>query len=147
MADYSKKKQNDFREKDEIVSTLLRLPSKNLEARIKELEQEIQERQKMRNHILSKLGTHRIRLENHKKHLKYISLIGQSPAVLHSIAGDLLKIETSMAGELKDGFRDISRLKERLQEAREELETERQKLAMISDSNEIIRNRRPPQKT
>ena len=136
MADYSKKKQNDFREDDEIVSVLLGLPSKNLEARIKELEQEIQERQKMRNHILSKLGTHRIRLKDHKKNLEYISLIGQSPAVLHGIAGDLLKIETSMAGELKNGFRDISRLKERLQEAREELEMERQKLAMISDSNE-----------
>ena len=110
MADYSKKKQNDFREDDEIVSTLLRLPSKNLEARIKELEQEIHERQKMRNNILSKLATHRIRLEDHKRHLEYISLIGQSPAVLQSIAGDLLKIETSMAGELKDGFRDISGL-------------------------------------
>ena len=136
MADYSKKKQNDFRENDEIVSTLLRLPSKNLENRIKELEQEIQQRQKMRNHILSKLGTHRIRLEDHKKHLEYISLTGQSPAVLLSLANDLLKIETSMAGELKNGFRDISRLKERLQEAREELKMERQKLAMIYDSNE-----------
>ena len=131
MADYSKKKQNDFREDDEIVSTLLRLPSKNLEARIKELEQEIHERQKMRNNILSKLATHRIRLEDHKRHLEYISLIGQSPAVLQSIAGDLLKIETSMAGELKDGFRDISGLKERLQEAREELEMERQKLKLL----------------
>lgn len=136
MADYSKKKHNNSRESDEIVSALLRLPSKNLEGRIKGLKEEIQERGKMRNHVLSRLETHGIRLKDHKKRLKYISLTGQSPAELQSIASDLLKIETSMAGELKDCFRDISGLKERLQEAREELEMERQKLAMITDSNE-----------
>lgn len=135
MADYSKKTHNNSRESDEIVSALLRLPSKNLETRIKGLEQEIQERQKMKNHVLSRLETHGIRLKDHKKRLKYISLTGQS-AELQSIASDLLKIETSIAGELKDCFRDISGLKERIQEAREELEMERQKLAMITDSNE-----------
>ena len=136
MADYSKKTHNNSRESDEIVSALLRLPSKNLEGRIKGLEEEIQERGKMRNHVLTRLETHRIRLKDHKKRLKYISLTGQSPAELQSIASDLLKIETSMAGELKDCFRDISGLKERLQEAREEMEMERQKLAIMTDSNE-----------
>lgn len=147
MADYSRKRQNEIRESDEIISALLRLPSRNLETRINELENEIQERQKMRNHTLSKLATHRITLREQKDRLKYLSLIDQSPILLQSIAGDLLKIEISMAGELKDGFRDISKLKERLQEAQEELDMEKQKLAMISDSNENIRNRRPSQKT
>ncbi len=146
MADYSRKHHEKESENDDVVDALLRLPSKNLGSRIRGLEQEIQERQKMRNHVLTKLQTHKAQLKGHKERLKYVSLSGQSPEVLQRVVSDLLKIDNSMATELKDCFRDISSLKERLQEAREELDFESQKLAMIgnSDKNDNPRrNRRP----
>jgi exonuclease VII large subunit len=135
MADYSRKQEKSNKENDELVEALLKLPSKNLEARINAIESEIDERHKMRNHVLTKLQTHKTQLKGHKERLKYVSLSGQSPEVLQRVVSDLLKIDNSMAIELKDCFRDISRLKERLQEAREEMEIERQKFAMISDSS------------
>ncbi len=150
MADYSRKQHKPAPEKDEIVEGLLQLPSKNLETRIKAIESEIDERHKMRNHVLTKLQTHKAQLKSHKERLKYVSLSGQSPEVLQRVVGDLLKIDNSMSIELKDCFRDISRLKERLQEAREEFEIEKKKLAMISGpehNDNHRRNRRPTEKT
>ena len=150
MSDYSRKQEKSNKKDDELVEALLKLPSKNLETRITAIESEIDERQNMRNHVLTKLQTHKAQLKGHKERLKYVSLSGQSPEVLQRVASDLLKIDNSMAIELKDCFRDISRLKERLQEAREEFEIEKKKLAMISgpqDNDNHRRNGRPSQKT
>jgi len=133
MADHSRKQHKPAPENDEIVERLLQLPSKNLEARITAIESEIDERHKMRNHALTKLQTHKVQLKSHKERLKYITLTGQSPEVLQRVVSDLLKIDNSMAIELKDCFRDISRLKERLQEAREEMEIERQKMKLLKE--------------
>ena len=150
MADYSRKQHNSTSENKDLIEGLLQLPSKNLESRIKAIETEIDERHKMRNHVLTKLQTHKTQLKDHKERLKYVSLSGQSSEILQRVVGDLLKIDNSMAIELKECFRDISRLKERLQDAREEFEIEKKKLAMISgpkqDDNHR-RNGRPSQKT
>lgn len=150
MPEYSPKPDNTNHEDEELVEALLRLPSKNLETRIDSIETEIKEREQMRNHILSKLETFKGQLKSHKERLKYLPSTGQSQTIVQKIAGELLKIDIGIGQELKDCFKDISRLKERLQEAREEFEMEKKKLALVSDKNQNgnhRRNRRPVEKT
>ena len=134
MADYASKQDSEAQE-DDIVETLLRLPTKNLESRIKQFESEVKERQQFRNNALSTLGTHKLRLEDQLQRLRYFLSPGQGLQINQGFLTEIIRLEGNIIDEVIACFRDVSRLREKLQEAREELEASRQKLKLIESED------------
>lgn len=120
-------------EDKDIVETLLRLPVKNLESRIKQLQKDIKTRQKLSNHALSKLGTQRFNLEEKVWQQRYIGLLGHNFKEDMGFASQLLKLKQSTIYETHSCFRDISEFKEKLHHIQEEFEMARQKLRLIEE--------------
>jgi len=131
MARYSQKQDSESTNDDEIVDALLRLPAKNLECRIKQLGSEITERQKLRNHALGTLGTHRLQLEAEIERLKYLTQNSQGWRQSKELQAELLEIQRNIIRETIACFHDVSQLQEKLQEAQAAFELAREKLKLI----------------
>jgi len=116
---------------DDILETFLKLPKKNLEARIKQLEDEIKTRQALSNEALSGLGTHQLQIKDKLWRLRYTSMLNEGFIVNRDFIKQLINLEEQRFKEMINCFNDILHLKEKLQEAREELELDRQKLKLI----------------
>ncbi len=127
MVDYKAKKRDE--EDDEIVSALLKIPSKNLEERIRLIESEIGERQKLSNEGLVQLGTQQLRLEEKIRQLHYSTDWGDTFS--KNLKFQFINLEIQKMKEMIGCFKDISWLKQRLQEAKEELEMEKQKSKLL----------------
>ncbi len=121
----SKKEEND------IVIDLIRLPSVNLEKRVKLFESEIQSRKRMSDTILSTLETKKARIEDQISRLQYSGTIGDSFIVKRDFQKQVNNFEKDIINELTGRFRDLFMLKEKLQETKEELEVERQKMHLL----------------
>lgn len=129
-------KLNTASEEDAVIDDLLRLPAKNLESRVKQFESEIQERQRLNDEALSSLGTLQLQSENNAWQLRYASPFEKSFSALLDFKKQILNLESSKINEITACFRDISGLKEKLQETREELESARQKLKLVIPESE-----------
>jgi hypothetical protein len=127
------KEENNSAENDKSLETLLRLPVKNLENRIQELEKEIRERQNINEQALSTIEAHKHTLEHHIHQLRYVSMFCESFIVKRDFLRQLHQLEENAIKEMTGCFWDISQLKHKLQSAREELEEEKEKLKIMND--------------
>ncbi len=122
----------DSKETDEdVVDTLLRLPSKNLEERIKLLEREIKERQTLNDQILSALGTRQIQADERASQMAYA--MPSSPEFRHKESAEerSLRLEALRINECLAFLRDLFQLREKVQETQAELETQRKRLKLL----------------
>jgi len=119
------------REFDDVVTALLRLPVSNLEDRIKYIEYEIAYRQVLRDNNLSIIGTSHIRLKEELWHLRYIPVFNPAFNHISHLKREIALLEASRITERLGCFRDISGLKERLQQAKEELNMEKEKRKLV----------------
>ena len=127
-----KRKLKKEDEVDEIVDTLLDLPVKNLEQRIKDVETEIAMRRVLLNGALSSLGTHQLRLEERIRQMQYRSTMnGSALARKTTLEQEMARTEFRKLDEWLSYFRDMSTLREKLQAAREELVLEREKRRLV----------------
>jgi hypothetical protein len=128
MEDY---KSKEGAEKSDILDILIGLPQKNLESRIKQLEQEIYARKELSDEALLKFGNHQLRLEEIIRQLRYVSPFNQAFSVKKDFQLQLQILENHKINEIIGCFKDVSLLQERLQNAREELELEKQRQELI----------------
>lgn len=116
---------------DEIVDTIVALPAKNLEKRIKDIENELNIRRSILNEALLSLGTRGLQLEDKIRQMRYSGILGSAINVKVALEKELAITEIRKTDELISYFRDVSRLKEGLRDAREELELEKQKRKLV----------------
>lgn len=128
---------NTLKEDEEIVETLLRLPAHNLETRIAELESQLNQRQSIQDQILSTLGTLRLRVEDRIWRFRYAFLLPHGPQSLESARQQLLHLESLLASEKRNSFLDTLRLREQLQEAREELSLAQERLLLLETAEAV----------
>ena len=127
-----KRKLEKEDEVDEIVDTLLDLPVKNLEQRIKDVETEIAMRAIIRDAALSSMGTHQLRLEENLRQMQYLSAMnGSVLARKTTLEQEMARTEFMKIDELISYFKDMSKLREKFQAAREELALEREKRRLV----------------
>ena len=130
--DYSVKNSNYLSAPD--LSGLLTLPRKNVESRIKGLEFEIKARQQLSDQALTALSTHSVQLKEHVRQAHYLGAFDEH----RDFTKQVVKLEEVVLHEMTSCFSDVSKLKEKLQEAKEELEIEKQKLKLaITDSYKL----------
>ena len=125
------KRKSKNRGIDEIIDTIIELPEKNLEKRINEIESEISVRRSILNEALLNLGTQKLQLEGKIWQLRYSSLLGFTFSVKVGLEKELARTEIRKTDEWISYFRDVSRLKEKLQDAREELALEKEKRRLV----------------
>ena len=127
MVDYRAKKRVD--EDEDLVSALLRIPAKNLEERIELIESEIRERKKLSNNGLLQLGTQQLQIDEKIKQVRYTTNWGDTFS--KNLKFQFINLEIQKMKEMIGCFKDVSWLKQRLQEAKEELEMEKQKSKLL----------------
>lgn len=127
MADY-KTKERKY-EDDELVSALLKIPAKNLEERIELIESEIRERKELSNEGLAQLGTQQLHLDEKIRQIRYTTDRGD--AFSRSLKFQFINLEIQKMKEMIGCFKDVSWLKQRLQEAKEDLEMEKHKSKLL----------------
>ena len=127
MVEYKAKKRED--EEDDLVSALLRIPAKKLEVRIELIEGEIRERKKLSNEGLVQLGTQQLNLDEKIRQLHYTTNLGDTFS--KNLKFQFINLEIQKMKEMIGCFKDVSWLKQRLQEAKEELEMEKQKSKLL----------------
>ena len=123
----------DYKEHDvdEIVDTLLDQPVGNLEKQVKQIESELGTRQVIFNAAMEMLGTHRIQLKDNLEKLWYSSLLGLDFGRRAALEQELFRTQNNEMVERLDYFKDASKLRERLQEANEDLALEREKRKLV----------------
>ncbi len=126
MVDYRSSREN---EQDDIVETLLRIPVKNLEEKVKLFESEIKLRKKISWKAIAKLGTQQLHLEERMRHLNYS--LGVQESFSRSLKFQFINLEIQKVREIISCFEDVSMKKEKLLIVNEELELERQKQRLI----------------
>jgi hypothetical protein len=126
MVDNWPKKEN---EEDDIVDTLIRIPVRSLEERVKLLENEIRTRKILSDDAICRLGTQQLYLETGMRQFQYSTALGSS--FNKNLKFQFINLEIQKIKEKIDCFRDISKLEEKLLYAKEELEIERQKFNLI----------------
>ncbi len=127
MVDYKEKKRDE--DDDELVSALLKLPAKNLEERIELIESEIRERKNLSNEGLVQLGTQQLQLDEKMRQLRYTTEWGDTFS--KNLKFQFINLEIQKMKEMIGCFKDVSWLKQRLQEAKEDLEMEKQKSKLL----------------
>ena len=127
MVDYKAKERDE--DDDELVSALLKLPAKNLEERIRLVESEIRERKKLSNEGLAKLGTQQLHLDEKIRQVRYTANWGDTFS--RNLKFQFINLEIQKMNEMIGCFKDVSWLKQRLQEAKEDLEMEKQKSKLL----------------
>lgn len=118
-------------EKPDQVEALLDLPARNLESRLKQLEAEIKQRQQISQDTLSVLGTQKLRLDDRLFRLRYSASPGDPTGLDRTLSQQRVRLDESVQSERVACFRDTVRLKEQMQEAREDLAVENQKRELL----------------
>ncbi len=118
-------------EEDTILDRLLKIPSENLETRIKEIEKEVQERNKIKERILEDLEHERKRFEEKNNELNFNKFNGNSLSRRTALEIQMLNIEKTKQQEEVSCFNDLQRLRQELRFAKEELKREREKSKLI----------------
>jgi hypothetical protein len=128
--------QKEDLKEDEIVDALLRLTSKNLESRIKQLEEEIQDRKILRDQFLELMGNQQLKLEDKVWQLRYAFPNTRSWERLKDHEIEIRRLEQMKISEQIASAADVSRIQERLQQAQEEFEEESIKLKLVGSLQE-----------
>ena len=118
-------------EVDEIVDTLLDLPVKNLEAKVKQLEDEMEMRRVIFRGTLDNLGTRRIRLEENIERLWYSAVLGLDSGRRSAMEQRLIQTQNKEIDEWLAYFKDMNQLQGSFQEAKQELALEREKRRLV----------------
>jgi len=126
MVDYWPKREN---EEDDIVETLIRIPVRSLEERVKLLENEIRTRKALSGEAIAKIGTQQLHLEAGMRQFQYSTAFGSS--FNKNLKFQFINLEIQKIKEKIDCFRDISNLEEKLLSIKEDLEMEKQKIKLI----------------
>ncbi len=116
----SKEDEND------IVNDLLNISKNNLEDKLKLLENELNNRRRIFDEVMTNLGTNKIRLEERLYRFRYVGFQGREMMIR-----DLSHLDFKIVSEWTEYFRDMLHLKEKLQEAEGELNVERFKNKLI----------------
>ncbi len=111
---------------NDIITGLLNITKNNLEDKLKLLENELINRQQIFDKVMSNLGTNKIRLEDRLHRFRYVDFQGREMMIR-----DLSHLDFKIISEWTEYFRDMLHLKEKLQEARGELNMERFKERLI----------------
>jgi hypothetical protein len=120
---------------DSIVETLLRLPAKNLETRIRQLEDEIRDRKRLRDEFLSTMGTQQLSLEERAWQLRYSGFTDRGLEHLGAIESEIRRLGQMKVTEQIFSLRDVALIREKLMTAQEELEQELVKLQLVGSEN------------
>ena len=124
-------------EQDDVLDSLMKLPARNLEARIRQLEAEIAARKSISSNILSDLGTRKLQLEQRAWQQRYAGFAGAGTQARDEAERQRIKAEFLTHQELVACFQDLFRICEQLQQAREQLTMEQEKLKLLrSDSDQ-----------
>lgn len=122
---------------DNIVGTLLRLPAKNLETRIRQLEDEIRDRRRLRDEFLSTIGSQILGLEQRAWQLRYSGFTDRGIEHLRAIESEIRRLGQIRVTEQIFTLRDVAQIQENLMTLQEELEQELVKLQLVgSESGE-----------
>lgn len=117
---------------DNIIGTLLRLPAKNLETRIRQLEDEIRDRKRLRDEFLSTIGSQILGLEQRAWQSRYSGFTDRGLEHLRAIESEIRRLGQMKVTEQIFSLRDVAQIQERLQIARDEFEQELMKLRLIN---------------
>jgi len=115
---------------DDIVDTIIKLPIKNLEDRIRSIELNIRERQKIFENSTSVLSEREIELESHLWRMRYC--LGNEFTRKLGLENELARIKNMQINDILIHFNDQMKLMEKLQLAREELAMEKEKKKLIN---------------
>lgn len=124
-------KYNQLNEQD-LLDALLRLPVRNLESRIRLLEDQSTTRQQLSNEALSALATRQEQLQDQLHQLRYIQVFQPAFSARQNFQNQIMKLEEQKFTEIITCFRDLSLLAEKRLEAESELELDTQKLGLVS---------------
>lgn len=127
----TKNRPGERSEPPDQIEVLLGLPAKNLESRIKQFEAEIKQRYQLSWDVLSEFGTQKLRLNDRLSSLRYAATPSDPFVLDRTLGQQRLRLDESIQNERIASFRDVIRLKEQLQEAREELAFEKEKHALL----------------
>lgn len=119
---------NEYEPKDEIdnvVDSIIKLPIKNLEERIRNIKLNIKERQRIFDNSVSVLREREIELESHLWRMRYC--LGNEFARKLGVESELARIKNMQINDILLHFNDQVKLMEKLQLAREELALEKEK--------------------
>jgi len=117
--------------KSDLVDELLELPKKNLEARIRQLEQDIKTRLVLNEEVLSRIGTSQLGLQGQLWQLRYVSPFLHAFRANRDFQAQLQRLDSLKINEELSCFKDMHDLKVQLQSASEELETAKRKLRLV----------------
>ena len=123
-------------EQDDVLDSLMKLPARNLEARIRQLEAEITARKGISDNILSDLGTKKLQLEQQLWQQRYAGFAGAGTQAKDEAERQRIKAEFLTHQELVACFRDLSRIWEQLQQAQEQLALEQEKLRLLNSDSD-----------
>ena len=123
--------KDNFEQNSDIVEALVQLPVKNLESRIHELDSEINRREHLSEELLLGFGTTRLQREDRRWHLRYAGELSAGSREKQHVERELEQLRIRQSSEKLDCFRDVSNLRHRLQEAREMLELNKEKVSLI----------------
>ena len=121
----------------DFVEELLRLPARNLETGITELEKAVIERQQISWDALSVLGTEKLRLEDRLIRMRYSVLAGGSNQAETTTKRNHLNLDQTVIQEQVNCFNDVQRLKDQLRQAKEELAMEQPKFRLFRSGVKI----------
>ena len=123
------------------LTRLLMIPIENLEQRIKEIEEEIIERLRIRETIFRELEHQRKKLEAKINKLEYARYNPASLSSKTSLESQTLSVEQGNLHEQVSCFRDIVILREKLRFAKEELKKQREKSKLLINGKANGRNK------
>ena len=123
------------------LTRLLMIPIENLEQRIKEIEDEIFERLRIRETIFRELEHQRKKLEGKVNQLEYDRFNPTFISRKTTLESQMLSVEQGKLHEQVACFRDIVILREKLRFAKEELKKQREKSKLLLNGKSNGRNK------
>ncbi len=122
----------EYYKRGDIIGEILKIPVETLEERIKEIENEIKERERIRNEIIEEIEHEKRKLEEKIRKLYYFEFM--NPALAHTRAMfemEILQLEKAKQREITEAFRDLLIIKKELRDLKEKLKKEKKKLKLI----------------
>lgn len=106
-------------EDNDIITELLNITKTNLENKIKLFENELINRRQIFDEVMTTLGTNKIRLEDRLHRFRYVGFQAGEMMIR-----DLSHLDFKIVSEWTEFFRDVHRIKEKLQDVIGELKIE-----------------------
>ena len=125
-----KHKKKEELNNNDIIGDLIRLPKKNLEAKIRQLEADIKTRQKINDKLLTSHSTHQLQLKYRLWRQRYMPDI-PGLTIRNQTSSKIIQLEEDIQREIVGCFGDISELRKELLYAKGELSLLNQKLKIL----------------